>query len=306
MAPVAWRTLVRNTRVETFEVLQTPCAVGIGLLGALIVVRGGPAPASLALGALGLAGGAASYAAAFRILRRRSGVRENVVFFCSLAAALLLIGGGAMLSGAALVAWCGALAVAAAILGARVAEPQLSLHAAVLAFAMAWVSGMLAWAAAVWFTAGPWPTLSATPVATVIVAAVCLAIRPTVSKPAPASVPPRLVGIARFVLAAVLVFGIGGIAVWLLGPLVAGDPLDAGVLASTTTVVLAASAVVVAAFSRITPGVEFRWLVYPVLVAGGLKLVADDFRHSSPATLFAALAVYGVALILAPRILRRS
>ena len=71
-----------------------------------------------------------------------------------------------------------------------------------------------------------------------------------------------------------------------------------------TTVVLAVSAVVVAAFWRTTPCVEFRWLVYPVLVAGGLKLVVDDFMHSTPATLFVALAVYGVALILAPRLLR--
>ena len=70
-----------------------------------------------------------------------------------------------------------------------------------------------------------------------------------------------------------------------------------------TTVVLAASAVAVAAVCReVTSCVEFRWLVYPVLVAGGIKLVVDDFRHSSPSTLFAALAVYGVALILAPRI----
>ena len=94
-------------------------------------------------------------------------------------------------------------------------------------------------------------------------------------------------------------------AVWWLGPLVAGEPVDAGVLASMTTIVLAASAVAVAAVSRITSCVEFRWLVYPVLVAGGLKLVVDDFRRSTPATLFAALAVYGVALILAPRLLRR-
>jgi hypothetical protein len=93
---------------------------------------------------------------------------------------------------------------------------------------------------------------------------------------------------------------------WSLAPLVAGEPVDAGVFASMTTVVLAGSAVAVAAVFRITGWVEFRWLVYPVLVAGGLKLIADDFRHSMPSTLFGALAVYGVALILAPRILRRS
>jgi hypothetical protein len=140
----------------------------------------------------------------------------------------------------------------------------------------------------------------------VVVAAACLAMPPKVPQTAPAGGPPLLASMARFILGVVLVVASGGITVWWLGPLVAGEPLDAGILASMTTVVLAASAVAIAALARITPCAEFRWLVYPVLVAGGLKLIADDFWHSTPATLFAALAVYGLALILAPRLLRRS
>jgi hypothetical protein len=301
---VAWRTLWADRRVQIFDVIQTPCAVGIGLVGALIVARAEAGPATMALGGLGLIGAAASYVAAFGILRRRSGARANVVFFSTMAVALLLVGGNALLSGPVLVAWYGALAVTAAILGGRVAEPQLSLQATVLGFAMAVVSGTVVWAADVWLTRGPWLPLSAAHVATVVVAAACLAIPPKVSETDSGRVP--LVSIARFILVVVLVVGIGGIVVWWLGPLVAGEPLDAGRLASMTTAVLAVSAVAVAALSRVAPWVEFRWLVYPVLVVGGIKLVVDDFRHSSPATLFAALALYGVALILAPRILRRS
>lgn len=116
---------------------------------------------------------------------------------------------------------------------------------------------------------------------------------------------PFLASVSRFILAVLLLVGSGAIAVWWLAPLVGGEPVDAGVFASMTTIVLAASAVAVAAVFRITSWVEFRWLVYPVLVAGVVKLVMDDFRHSTPATLFAALAVYGVVLILAPRLLRR-
>ena len=116
---------------------------------------------------------------------------------------------------------------------------------------------------------------------------------------------PFLASVSRFILAVLLLVGSGAIAVWWLAPLVGGEPVDAGVFASMTTIVLAASAVAVAAVFRITSWVEFRWLVYPVLVAGVVKLVMNDFRHSTPATLFAALAVYGVVLILAPRLLRR-
>ena len=303
---VIWRTFIVNQDVRAFEMLQTPCAVGLGLIGALIVARGEDGFASPAIGGLGLLGAAGSYVAAFWMLRPRPAARANVVFYSSLAVALLLVGGGSMLSGTALVAWCGGLALTAAILNGRNREPQLLLHAAVLGCAMAGVSGMLAWAAGVWLTRGPWLPLSAAHVATFVVAAACLSISQRTPERTPTAGPSLVVGVSRFMLAVVLVAGIGGAVVWWLGPLVAGEPIDAGVLASVTTVVLAASAVAVAAMSRLLRYVEFRWLVYAVLVAGALKLVVDDFRRSSPATLFAALAVYGVALILAPRILRRA
>jgi hypothetical protein len=50
---------------------------------------------------------------------------------------------------------------------------------------------------------------------------------------------------------------------------------------------------------------EWGWLVYPLLVGIGLKLVTQDYKHSRPATLFIALDLYGAALIVAPRLRRR-
>jgi hypothetical protein len=43
-----------------------------------------------------------------------------------------------------------------------------------------------------------------------------------------------------------------------------------------------------------------------VLAAGGLKLLVEDLPRSRPATLFIALALYGGALIVAPRLASRS
>jgi hypothetical protein len=51
---------------------------------------------------------------------------------------------------------------------------------------------------------------------------------------------------------------------------------------------------------------EWDWLVYPLLVGIGVKVVAQDFMHGRPATLFVALALYGAALIMAPRVRRRQ
>ena len=47
-----------------------------------------------------------------------------------------------------------------------------------------------------------------------------------------------------------------------------------------------------------------RWLVYPVLAAGLVKLIVQDLREGRPATIMFSLLVYGAALIVAPRMAR--
>ena len=81
---------------------------------------------------------------------------------------------------------------------------------------------------------------------------------------------------------------------------------DAGVLATARTAILSGLAVLAAwlhrpgAFSSLGP------LAYPLLAAIGLKLAFADLRESTAATLFIALACYGAALVLVPRIRRVS
>jgi hypothetical protein len=71
------------------------------------------------------------------------------------------------------------------------------------------------------------------------------------------------------------------------------------------TAVLAAVALLLAGASHAKRGQELGWLLYPVLALGGVKLFAEDLRFSRPATLFLALALYGAALVAAPRLARR-
>jgi hypothetical protein len=66
------------------------------------------------------------------------------------------------------------------------------------------------------------------------------------------------------------------------------------------------AALLIAWISRQARFREWAWLVYPLLVLIGLKMVAQDFKYSRPATLFIALAIYGTALIVAPRLRRRA
>jgi hypothetical protein len=109
------------------------------------------------------------------------------------------------------------------------------------------------------------------------------------------------------VLGFVALIGIGGGAVDLLAlAFGTSGPTGAARLAAIRTAVLSASALALA-WSRRRPFFgDLAWLPYPVLVAGGLKLVLEDLRTSGPAALVIAFGFYGAALILVPRVLRRS
>ena len=128
----------------------------------------------------------------------------------------------------------------------------------------------------------------------------------SIPRPEQTEAPASLAAAPRVVVALLAVVGSGGALVSLLAPAVAGSPPDVGILATLRTGVVAAAAVVLALSTRVPRVMELGWLLYPVLVVGGFKLLVDDFRHSQAATLFLALALYGAALVMAPRLVKRA
>ena len=84
----------------------------------------------------------------------------------------------------------------------------------------------------------------------------------------------------------------------------AGARLDADPAAAAVvrTAVLAALALGLAVGAARLGLAELRWLVYPVVVLGGLKLLTQDVRLGRPATLVVSLALYGLVLVLLPRL----
>jgi len=77
-------------------------------------------------------------------------------------------------------------------------------------------------------------------------------------------------------------------------------------LAALRTAVLSAASVSLALSSRYKRWPEARWLVYPVLILVGFKLLLEDFPNGQPATLFVAFALVGGALILVAKLLSRD
>ena len=108
----------------------------------------------------------------------------------------------------------------------------------------------------------------------------------------------------RLLVTVLLVWSAGGWLISLIAPALpaaAGHP-DAGILATIRTSVLAAAALALAWAGRFERFRESAWLLYPLLAIGGLKLLVEDLPRSRPATLFVALALFGGALIIAPRL----
>jgi hypothetical protein len=187
--------------------------------------------------------------------------------------------------------------------GGRLAQPAMMIHGAFFALAAAVASQLLSVSTAVWMTAGPWPATAPIHAAVLAAAVACLGLAP---REAPeAGRLSRWSGRgAGLMLATLVVYTGGAVLVRLLAVLLGAAPIAPGVLASVRTVTLAALALAAAVPRRGFGLNGFRWLVYPLLLVAGLKLLVDDFPRSGPLTLFPALAAYGAALILAPRVAR--
>jgi hypothetical protein len=113
---------------------------------------------------------------------------------------------------------------------------------------------------------------------------------------------------SRVVLVAVGVAALGGLLAGPLAGVVAGAPgpeADAGRLAVVRTGVVGLAALALALSFRLWGHEELRWLSYLALVAGGVKLLVEDLRLGNAGTTAVGLALYGVALILAPAVARR-
>jgi hypothetical protein len=300
LASIVVRTLVRGRDVVPFEIVQGSAALAVGFGGALYVAQATTLGRTM-LVATGLLCGVACYAVAFAFVARRQGLRQNFYFYTSLALVLVLAGTGLLLAQAPLV-WA-MLAVVASAAAWRVGRVALSLHAAAYVIAAAFASGLLAWATTAWVGSMA-ALMPAPPQALLVLAALCVCwsipLRPAARTWGWYSRLPRLAIAAAFTWAAAA--GIVAVVVAAISHL-AGAP-EAGAVATVRSVGLAATAIALASAARFDRFREAAWLLYPVLLAGAVKLIAEDFPDSRPATLFVALAFYGGALIAAPRIAR--
>ena len=303
LCSIAMRTLLRDRNVTLFEVTQTVLALAIGFGGAIFLTRS-TATLPVLMGVTSIVFGAACYALAFRFVGRHEGHERNVQFYAALALVLVLAGLALDLREQ----WLGAVSATFAVLAVagwwRYGRLYLLLHGVVYVLAAGIAShafGYGAWA----LFASPEKWILPTAAMEGMVVATSLATWLAAQRPHPEGGVPA--NGMRLVLIVALVWVAAGCITGLLAPFVArsaNGSVDLGVLATVRTGVLAAATLLVAWGTRRDRFPEWAWLVYPLLVLVGLKMVAQDFKYSRPSTLFIALALYGAALIVAPRLRR--
>lgn len=299
---IAIRTLVRGRNVIPFEVVQTAAALVVGFGGAVAVTRAtGTLPTML--GMASLASGAACYGVAFAFIDKREDRGWNVYFYTTLALVLVLAGFTLVLGEQWLGVVLAALAVLAAGFWSRVGRLFMLLHSAAYLVAAAIVSGTLSYGARALAAGavGPWVLPDAVMLGVLVASALAAGLAAVQWGSADSA----FAGGPRFIIILVFVWAAAGCVVGYVEPVAGRLPersVDLGVLATVRTGVLALATLLVAWIGRHARFREWGWLVYPLLVGIGLKMAAQDFVQSRPMTLFIAMALYGTALIVAPRL----
>ena len=296
LVTIAARTLLRGRTVLPFEIAQASAALAVGLGGAMVVTGAtGVGGLAVGLGALILGGG--GYAVAFAFVARRQGRGLNFYFYTSLALALTLAGSQRVLAAPAVaLVWAG-LAVLMTWLGHRASRVTLAAHGAVCATAAAYTSGLLHGSVGALFSEpSSWP--AAMPLTWAVLALVAVSAslpRPSADEWGRAARLPRAVCAALLILV-----GAGLLTHLVVVPL--STTATAGATATVRTGILAGAAILAALLGRYDRWIELGWFTYPILIAGAVKLLVDDLLHSPAAMLVVALALYGGALIVAPRL----
>jgi hypothetical protein len=297
----AIRTLLIGRPVIPFEVVQSLAVLVIAYGGAISLIRSSSSNI-LAVGIASLVLAAGGYVVAFSFVDRRRHVR-NFFFYAQLAQLFALVGIILCAGGGAGSVVYSAGAVTAAMLARHTGRLALSLQASIYAIGAALASGLLEHALlAMWSNSLGFAVIPRT--ATVALAALAIVtFVPIRNTSEPSTI---FASVLRCVLIAVLAWTAAGISIALvIGAMPGGEHTSSSVLATIRTGALVIGTLGLALATRHPSGREAAWLVYPLLFLTGAKLLLVDFPQGHPQTLFAALALYGIALSAVPRLLRR-
>lgn len=307
LVSVATTTLVRRQTISAFEIAQVTVSLLCGIGTALVTMSyhgGDPRIIAATITALG----ATCYAVAFRSMDVAEHPPRNFYAYTTFAGVLVGVGTTLLLDGEALALTWLALALVGVAFGLVRGRNTLRLHGALYLGAAFAASGLAA--AGLHGLVGPVESLRprlTTPMMVIAIgslAAYAALTRRHLEEGAHWSshVPRLLVAAMSFWIVA----GLG--APWLTaGLLAAGENLSREAwLATMRTCVLSSMIAALAWAGRRFDLDDHVWLVFPLLLATGARLLWEDLAYGAPVNLFLALAFYGGALIATSRLLRKE
>jgi hypothetical protein len=297
----AVRTLFIGRPVIPFEVAQSVGVLAVAYGGAISLIRSTGSNVVL-IGIASVVLAVAGYIVAFSFVQRHRHVK-NFFFYALLAQLFAIVGIGLCAGDVAASLVYSVVATVAAALARRSNRLTLVLQATIYAIAAAVGSGLVG--AAAFALVSPPSTGWSPPSLASVLALTAMAIVTFLPVRRPVESWGILASIPRLVLMTALVSMAVGIAISVaVTASLDAEHLDGSVLATIRTAVLVIATLALARAARHSS--EAGWLVYPLIVLTGLKLLFADFPQGRPETLFAALALYGFALIAAPRMLRQT
>lgn len=296
------RTLSFRREVGAFEIVQSAGCLLTGYLGGIVLLNHlGSNPAALGWASLVMA--LASYALGFTLVRRHQGRGRNFFYFAYLGLVFTLTSTALVVPGHWLSLLWGLLGVAGAIAGGYFDRWTLRIHCTVYLIGAAALSGIPAvlYDSLVASTTSSWHSLSGAGIAVWLLAIICYLL---LSATRQGQATPVWRRVPRFLVAGLVLIGVDSLLVAALAELLSNRVPGpaAATVAATRTAVLAATIVILAAASRRERLRELSWFVNPLLILTGLKLLFEDLRRGTPVSLFFGFALFGVALILAPRL----
>jgi hypothetical protein len=299
-----YRALVQGRGVRLFDVLQSGAVLLIGFLGAIKIGAIG-AVGSAVFGWAALVAAAGYYTVAFTVVRHRHGRGRGFFYFATLALVFLFLGSRVVAEGSWL-AWVWMmLGLTAAVLGGRFDRVTLRAHSAVYLLLASFQTGLVGAARDGFLgsSTAVWRGMDHSAMVALVVMTGCYWILVLTHREAGMS---RYLRLPRFSVAVLCLMGFSSLAILLLVRMLTGVPPEAApdTVAVIRTGIMAVAALGLALAARRMDLVEMGWLVYPILALGLGKLLWEDLRTGNPMALSVSFALFGAALILAPRILR--
>ncbi|MBI3132753.1 MAG: hypothetical protein HYZ13_15665 [Acidobacteria bacterium] len=297
---IAARTLQKNRKVNVFEITQSSLAVVVGFGGAIRIALASGSTL-IPFGIAALITGLACYGVAFAFMEKEEDAVVNFFFFTTLALVFTLLGSILVVPRTGLVPTLATLGTLSLILGVRQNRWILRTHGAVYYSSMAITLGIPALAGAAF-----WGSLPLAPLEQPLALAAFgggMALAHVYTATQRARTP--LVWwrkLPSFALA--LWAGLGLASLVVLGTARAFPEPSA--LAALRTAILALVTVGAAFLPRWVPTSETWWLVYPLLGLTALKVLLQDLPAGKPLPLAITFACFGIALVVAPRILKGS